>query len=163
MEDEIVIVDTREQRPWNFEAEEKKSGHKSRIVGSQVDTLDCGDYTLLNYEHCLRIERKMGFGELLGNMTPIAHKERFEREMEKLSQYKYKYIVIEGNINNDLLGMSPVQFKYAPPCSSVLRWLIEIHMKYGVVPIFAGDAGKRVVRNIFEMVVREECPSSKKK
>jgi hypothetical protein len=99
----------------------------------------------------------MGFGELLGTMTPIAHKDRFEREMEKLSNYKYKYIVIEGNVNNDLLGMSPVQFKHAPPCSAVLRWLIEIQMKYGVVPIFAGDAGKRVVRNIFEMVVRNEC------
>src|SRR5687767_11036915 len=104
MEDQIVLFDTREQRPWKFEVEEKKSGHKSRIVDCQCDTLDCGDYTLVNYQDVLRIERKAGFGELFNNMTPKANKDRFEREMEKLAKYKYKYIVVEANVNADMMG-----------------------------------------------------------
>ncbi len=152
-----IFVDTRENKPWCFEEEkEKKAGYKTRIIGCEIKTLKAGDYTLEGYEDVVIIEKKVGFGELLGNMTPVSHRERFEREMEKFSTFKYKYIVIEGNISNDILGMSPVQFKFAPPCSAVLRWLFDLQMKYGVTPIFAGDAGKKVVRNIFEMVVRNE-------
>lgn len=157
----VVKVDTREQKPWHFEEEKKKkAGYKSQIVGSEIVTLDCADYTLSGHEDLLRVEKKAGFGELFSNMTPKSNKERFEREMEKLAKYKYKYIVVEANLNNDMMGMSPVQFKYAPPCSAVLRWLLEIQMKYGVIPVFAGDSAKKVVRNIFEMVVRNECQKS---
>lgn len=153
----VVQQDTREQKPWIFEKEEKlKSGYKTQIVGQEIATLTEGDYKIKDSDLVV-IERKASFGEIFGNFSPVVHKERFEREMEKMAKYKYKYIVIEGNLNNDILGMSPVQFRQAPPCSAVLRWLLEIQIKYGVTPIFAGDAGKRVTRNIFEMVVRNEC------
>lgn len=153
----IIEFDTREKNPWLFETEDKpKSGYKSQVVGCELATLTEGDYRMKNSE-LIVIEKKAGFGELFGNFSPKANQERFEREMEKLQKFKYKYIVIEGNLSNDILGMSPVQFKYAPPASAILRWLLEIQMKYGVNFIFAGDSGKKVVRNIFEMVVRNEC------
>src|SRR6476620_5096422 len=101
-----VVRDTREKEDqgWIFEPEEKVAG-KIQILGTVETGLDAGDYTLLGYEDKIRIERKQGFCELFGNMSPKDHRERFEREMEKLRNIPYKYLIIEGMLTRDVLGM----------------------------------------------------------
>jgi hypothetical protein len=148
-----IIKDTREQQGWDFEEEEKKPG-KIRVKGTVVNMLDAGDYSVAGYEDIVRIERKFGIRELFGNMTPVANKERFEREMEKLSKIPYKYILIESNLSMDVMGLTVPQFFKSPPCSAVMKWLLELQMEYGVVPMFVGDSGKKVARTIFETVIR---------
>ena len=150
----IICIDSREQKPWMFDPEEKKSG-KTRILGSEIIALDAADYAIKGAEDLVRIERKAGFCELFGNMTPKDHKIRFENEMEKLRKVKHKYIVIEDSVSNDILGLSIPQSFKSPPLSVVYRWLFELQMEYGIVPIFAGNAGKRTARNIFEVVARK--------
>ena len=153
---EITIIrDTREHanNGWWFNEEEKKPG-RIRVTGTVSQALDAADYTVLGYEDVVRIERKAGICELFGNMIPVANRERFEREMEKLRDIPYKYIVIETNLNDDVLGLSVPQMFKGPTSSSVVKWLFELQMEYGVVPVFAGGCGKRVARYIFENAIR---------
>lgn len=154
MKDITVLVDSREQKPWQFDIEEPKSGYSTRITSSEVTGLDCGDYSVKGYEDLIRIERKMGFGELFNNMIPKTNKDRFEREMEKLQQIKYKYILIESNLSKDIMGLSVGQMFKGPPCSKVFRWLNEIEIKYGVHVNFVGDCGPKVARLIFDNVIK---------
>lgn len=151
--DMTIIRDTREQQGWTFEPEEKVAG-RIQVMGTQEQALDAGDYSLVGFEDQIRIERKQGFCELFGNMTPVEHKERFEREMEKLRDIPFKYLIVEANISRDVLGLSVPQMWKAPPTSAVLRWLTELEMEYGIRVIFAGDAGKRVARMVFDTFLR---------
>jgi hypothetical protein len=148
-----IIRDTREQLGWVFDPEEKQPS-KVQVLGTVTKTLDAGDYSIEGYEHLVRIERKAGFCELFGNMTPVAHKERFIREMEKLKDIPYKYLVIESVLSNDIFGLTIPQFYKSPPVSAVVRWVYELQMDYGIVPIFAGEAGKKTVRYLFETIMR---------
>lgn len=149
-----IIRDTREQKGWNFDPEEKVAG-KIQILGTEVGTLDAGDYTIKGMEHIVRIERKFGFCELFGNMTPVSNRERFEREMEKLRPIPYKYLVIESSINDDILGLSVPQIYKGPPGSAVLKWIFELQVEFGIIPVFTGSCGKRVVKQIFEAIIRK--------
>jgi hypothetical protein len=150
-----IIRDTREQEGWVFDPEEKRPG-KIQILGTVTQGLDAGDYSMIGYQHLLRIERKNGFCELFGNMTPKEHKDRFEREMEKLKSIPYKYLLIEGVLSSDILGLSVPQFYKGPPASAVIKWLLELQIDYGINVLFVGDAGKKVARYIFELVARRE-------
>ena len=75
--------------------------------------------------------------------------------MEKLRNIKHKYIIIEDNISNDLLSLTVPQIYRGPPGISVVRWLTELNIEYNVVPIFAGNAGKRIAKSIFDNIARK--------
>lgn len=157
MPKEITVrIDAREQTPWEFHKENKVgSSYKTIVSGSIVDSLDAADYSIVGYEHLVRIERKNGFQELFGNMMPKENKERFEREMEKLISIPHKYILIETNLNKDTLGMSIPQMYKGPPCNSIIKWLMNLQLQYGINWMFVGDCGKKVARTIFDEVVRK--------
>jgi hypothetical protein len=152
--DITIIRDTREQKGWDFPAEEKQAG-KIRIAGTIEQALDAGDYTIKGYEDLIRIERKYGFTELFGNLVPKEVQLRFEREMERLRPIPHKYIIIETSLSDDILGLSIPQMKFGPPASRIVKWLMEISLEYNVMPIFAGSCGKRVAKMIFDEVVRK--------
>jgi hypothetical protein len=150
-----VIMDTREQKGFEFFQEEKKPG-RCQCLGTVRECLDAGDYSIKGMENLIRIEKKYGFSELIGNMTPKESKERFEREMEKLKDIKYKYLVIESSLSDDLLCLSIPQIFRGPTMNVVLKWVFELQVKYNIVPIFAGPCAKRTIREIFEAVIRAE-------
>lgn len=157
MPKEIIIkTDSREQNPWMFPVETKESqkSKASMIIGSEVVGLNAADYTIKGFEDIIRIERKNGFGELFGNYSPKANRERFEREMDKLIDIKHKYILIETALNKDTLGLSVPQFKYGLPANVVFKWLIELQLQYGVHVMFVGDCGQKTARNIFEEIIK---------
>jgi hypothetical protein len=63
------------------------------------DTLECGDYTPIafdmpNDDYSLIIERKLSARELIGNIGK--NWERFQRELEKMSFYQNKFLVVCG-------------------------------------------------------------------
>jgi hypothetical protein len=149
-----VVRDTREKEGWIFEKEEKKPS-KFQLLDTVVGTLNAGDYSIKGMESEIIIERKNGLCELFGNMVPKEHKERFEREMERLQHIKHKYLIIESNLNRDIWGLSVQQFKFPIPCSKIVDWLIELEQEYGIRIWFVGDAGKKVVRKIFENFLRK--------
>lgn len=152
--DITIIKDSREQKGWEFEAE-KKTNSMAKIEGTVVEALNAADYAIKGYEDLLRIERKAGMCELFNNMMPSHNNDRFIREMEKLKDIKHKYIIVEDNLSNDVLSLSVPQMYKGPPSNTILRWLLEIQIDYGVHTIFAGNAGKRVARNLFDLIVRK--------
>lgn len=149
----IILTDNREQKPWFFEKETKaRSGYKSIITNCESATIDAADYTIKGYEDLIRIEKKAGFREIMGNYTPKENQERFVREMEKLKNVKHKYLVLETSLSNDIMGLSVQQMSV--PCSRLIDWIYSLEQEYGIVPIFAGDAGKKISRVLFEMVTK---------
>lgn len=149
-----IIRDTREKEGWFFDAEEKSSG-KVQILGTIVDTMKSGDYCIKGYEDLIVIERKKGLAEIFVNYMPKEHKERFENEMVRLLPFKHKYLIIETNLNQDLMGFSVPQLYKGPPSSKVVDWIFSLQRQFGIIPIFAGDSGKRIAKNLFKEVIKE--------
>lgn len=87
----IIIQDTREKNPLSFAF----YGYETTVA-----TLKTGDYTIEGYEEIVAIERKKSTSELANNLGK--HRDRFEREMERLSEFEHKYIVCEFT-ESDLL------------------------------------------------------------
>lgn len=79
-----IVTDTREQLNLDF------TGFKDvEVVRTK---LDAGDYSLVGYESLITFERK-SVQDLVG--TLIGGHERFLRELERMQDYKEKYILIE--------------------------------------------------------------------
>jgi len=136
-----VVVDTREQQPLLFE-------------NMIYKPLPAGDYTagypvegrLLTFEKVIAIERKQ-----VPELFTICGKERerFERELEKLSHLQYKYVVVEGNVGD----LAKEIYSYVTPkvvLCSICSWMI----KYNIPFIFAGRSAKSVVYKLLEFFIK---------
>lgn len=139
---------------WTFAAEEKEAG-KVRILGTTEDSMDAADYSIVGYEDLVRIERKQNFTELIGNFINKDNRIRFENELEKLRKVKFKYLVIESDLNADMMGLSVPQFNHGPPISRITNMIWEYQLEYGIIPVFAGSCGKRIASQIFKNVARK--------
>jgi len=151
-----VIRDTREQKHYGWVFDQQSSDQKPpRCDGTIVETLQTGDYSLVGYTDIFAIERKADFSELWGNYSKDK-RPNFEAEMERMSQYKYAYILIESIITPDIMKLSPPQFAKGVPGKSLIQWLIGLTVKYNVNIIPVGACGHRMARMIFGEVVRAE-------
>jgi DNA excision repair protein ERCC-4 len=122
----IVVIDSREQRPYRFDE-------------AVVKLLPSGDYSLLGYEERVAIERK---SKKDAYASLGRGRERFEREVERLSRFEYAAIVVEASLK----GFSRLNPKTA--INSLLAWSV----KHGVFVFFAGDRlhGHAVTRCLLE-------------
>lgn len=151
-----VIRDTREQEGygWTFNAH-FPDRRPPRCEGMIIDTLQTGDYSLVGYTDILAIERKSDFSELWGNYSS-KKRPAFEDEMERMSQIRHSYIIIESSLTPDIMELSPPQFTKGVPGKSLIRWLMYLSVKYGVHIIPAGACGRKIAQMICEEVVRVE-------
>ena len=151
MQEFKIIKDTREQKGWNFLPDQKPKNPK--CLGMVSKKLDCGDYSVQGLEDLCVIERKVGFTELINNMTPKSSKVRFEKEMDKMLPITYKYILVETNLTQDLIKSSTPQSRV--PYKVVLDWIFDINLKYGVNVMFVGDCGEEVALRLFRKIVEK--------
>jgi ERCC4-type nuclease len=86
-----VLIDTREQAPFDFTA------YPNWIAGQSVATLPTGDYTVSGLESVMALERK-SLNDLVS--TLMHNRERFIRECERLAEYRYKAIIIEASFED---------------------------------------------------------------
>jgi ERCC4-type nuclease len=115
----VVVVDSREQRPYTFEA-------------AVVRPLPTGDYSIEGYEHRIAIERK----SKADAYSSLGHKRgRFEREMERLSRLEYPAIVIEASLKDFLRAPEFSRMSARSAIKSLLAWSV----KYRIGVFFAGD------------------------
>lgn len=151
-----VIRDTREQdgHGWVFDAHNSER-RPPRCEGTIVDTLKTGDYSLVGYTDILTIERKFAFSELWSNYSS-QKRSAFEEEMDRMSNIKHAYIIIESLLTPDIMELSPPQFTKGVPGKSLIRWLMHLSAKYGVKILPAGQCSKKIAQIIFEEVVRAE-------
>lgn len=96
LRDMVIVVDTREQRPFRF------SNTEILVVTS---TLATGDYSLRGFTDRVCVERKE-YGDFLGCVARQRH--RFMAEMERLAVIPHRLLVIETDYSNIASGNHPI-------------------------------------------------------
>lgn len=112
----VIVVDTREQLPFPF-----PDG-----VETVRGTLRSGDYSVKGLEDKVAVERK-SLTDLYGSVT--RGRERFEREIQRLSELEYAMVVIEASWV-DLIRNPPPRTEVKP--RSVVATIIAWEHRYGV-------------------------------
>lgn len=117
----IILTDTREQMPYRF-------------PNTKICTLEYGDYTVeyegKSYLDKICIERKGSMSELFS--LSGTGRERFCRELEKMKDVKFKYMLIES----DYLSIVNDQPPGLLPASNVYATIFSFMIKYQITPLF---------------------------
>ena len=120
-----ILVDSREQRPFNFE-------HERYDVQIQPGTLTVGDYSLAGLQDKVAVERK-SLPDLLGCLG--RERERFERELQRGAALDAFAVVVEGSWSDLANGNFRSQFNPHAACQSVLAFM----SRYRLPVLFAGS------------------------
>lgn len=127
-----IIIDTREQTPWAFDP---------AAVDATIGTLSTGDYALEG-DGAFGIERK-SLEDFLGTIS--SGWERFERELERMSQWVAKVIIVEGDYDTCCFSLegeslqAPQHRHFMLSPQFVEKRVAELTLRC-VSVIFAGDA-----------------------
>jgi ERCC4-type nuclease len=157
----VIIRDTREKNPWLFDADPE-------IDSVIVKKLDVGDYSIEGLERIVAIERKAGADELYTNFGNAASRQRFRREMDRSKGIKYRFIIIEQDLETLL---NPASYyvnqrrtnKFVPsmPPAVVVKELIDIALEYDVHVIFAGRKAQSYAKRILLKVYKHHVGNPK--
>jgi ERCC4-type nuclease len=139
-----VVIDTREQRPWDFR----------QLTPIKIEALPAGDYSIVGHETEIALERKSLQDYV--NCSVVEYSGRFGAELDKLADYDFAAIVVEADIRD--VHLHRYHSKVAP--TAVLSRAASITATRGIPVIFAGshvhaaDFGHRLLRRWFEHRVR---------
>jgi ERCC4-type nuclease len=90
-----VVIDTREQQPYEFRGiiADAKAKRAEMIVPTVRKALNSGDYSIVGLENRVAVERKSkeDFYNTIGQ-----GRERFIRELERLNQFDSAIVVVEA-------------------------------------------------------------------
>ena len=147
-----VIIDSREQQPWSFTS--------SSVEKTIVKKLDTGDYSIEGLEDLLCIERKQSVAELATNITS----DRFERELERMSMFKYKFLLLEFDyykIDQYPEGSDIPKRLWDKICISgsfIMKRLSDIQIKYDIHVIMCGNTqyAEYIAYNIMKRVYESQ-------
>ena len=120
-----ILVDSREQRPFNFE-------HERYDVQIQPGTLTVGDYSLRGLEDKVAVERK-SLPDLVQCLC--RERERFERELQRGAALDAFAVVIEAGWTDLAGGNFRSQLNPHAACQSTLAFMA----RYRVPFLFAGS------------------------
>ena len=123
MSEFVIVIDTREQRPYGF------TEYNCKL---RRNCLKTGDYSIEGYESSICVERKSkeDLYQSLGN-----GRKRFKKEFQRMAEYEYRALVIEATLQ-DL--MIPPNYS-SMAASSVINSVISWGIRYGVQVYFAGS------------------------
>lgn len=128
--DFTIIVDTREQTPWEFE--------NYTTANKKLDT---GDYSIEGLQDIFAIERKRTVSEIANNVT----EPRFKDFLSRLEKFKHKFILLEFTLNNVMdypVGSTvPKRMWHTLKITNkyILKYLTEINIKYNIHTIYCGN------------------------
>lgn len=129
IDDFTVIIDTREQLPWEF-----------ALHATAKRKLDTGDYSIDGLEHLLCIERKKSVAEIANN---IAEK-RFKDVLDRMSKMQYPFMLFEFDLEDIYtfpVGSDiPKKLWDSLKISSnyILKYITQIQLNYNVHILFCG-------------------------
>ncbi len=126
-EDFNIIVDTREQQPWNF-----------KTYGTVSQKLDTGDYSIEGLENLVAIERKKSVNEFATNIT----EKRFKDWVERLGNVEFAFVLLEFGLEDVLrypAGSSIPKkmwnkIKISP--NFIIKNLLDLQLKYNIKVLF---------------------------
>lgn len=121
----VVLVDTREQRGYDFLSQ-------AGDVETKKATLPIGDYSILGFENKVAIERK-SLADLI--MCLGTERERFAREMLKASALESFAVVVEANWQQILDGKYRSNLNPASAVASIQAFM----SRYRVPFFFTGN------------------------
>lgn len=125
-----IVVDNREKLPYTFDGMKGPSPHRQKIiVDSFRGHLETGDYAItsqISGPLSIRIERKT-LVDLFATLG--SHRERFEREHERLAEFKRAVIIIEADWRT-IINDPPERSRLNP--NSVFGTSTSWFVKYGV-------------------------------
>ncbi len=129
-----IIIDSREQRPYSFQNIQPEPPE------TVTQGLKTGDYSIVNLEDKVCVERK-SLTDLFGSVG--TGRERFEREMMRMSEMDYAALVIEANLSS-IFTNPPGRSKMNP--RAVFRTLISWSQKYNVYmwPVWNREGAEKV-------------------
>ena len=120
-----IHVDSRDQRPFNFE-------HERYDVQIQPGTLTVGDYSLVGLQDKVAVERK-SLPDLLGCLG--RERERFVKELQRGQALDAFAVVVEGSWSDLANGNFRSQLNPHAACQSTLAFMA----RYRVSFLFAGS------------------------
>lgn len=125
-----VIIDTREQQPWEFE----RCATASR-------KLDTGDYSVEGLEDILCIERKKSVSEIANNVT----EKRFKDVIDRMTKYQHAFLILEFDLED--IYRYPIgsnvpkhmwdKIKISP--GFIIKNLLELQILHNIKVLFCGD------------------------
>jgi ERCC4-type nuclease len=122
-----VLIDTRERLPYQL-------NYPNWLAGTASTALKTGDYSIAGYEDRISLERKT-LQDMVGSL--MQGRERFLREMDRLSLFRHKCVLIEatrGQVKTPYHFAEQVQ---AHP-NGIIGSLDAIATKYGIQIVY-GD------------------------
>jgi DNA excision repair protein ERCC-4 len=121
----IILVDTREQRPFSFDA----------FSGATTESaaLPVGDYSLPGFEDRAAIERK-SLDDLVGCLMG-SNRERFERELARGRHYDLFAVIVEASLDDLAQG----RYKSEMKAHSAAQSLFAFQVRYRLSIIWAGN------------------------
>jgi hypothetical protein len=145
-----VVRDTKEHEGHGWEWRASKY-----CSGTQCQSLATGDYTLAGLpEDYFVIERKGSVGEWAKNVV----EKRFERELVRLDNFIYPFIILEFSVYDILnypigSGIPKYRWKYLRVRGPfILQRTMEIMTDHKVKILFCGDKGKDVAVQLFKRI-----------
>lgn len=136
----VVLIDSREQAPWQFHninTDTPGKPPKPLVVRTRIATLRTGDYSIEKAHaaaqgrpgtpHACAIERK-SLADLWGTLG--AGRDRFERELQRLSQLDRAAVIVESSWL-EILGNAPghpaelSRLTRKAVLHSIIAWQIE--------------------------------------
>lgn len=133
-----IVCDTREQRPFEFPD-----------VETVRKTLKSGDYSIEGYENKIAVERK-SITDLFG--TVGKGRQRFIRELERLSKLDYAALVVESDWYG-IFRTPPIRSKMSPKSifGSLIAWSMRYNLHLHMCPNreFAEKATLRILERYF--------------
>jgi len=127
-----IVVDTREQTPYEFSLKTVRSALKA------------GDYSLEGYEAVMAVERK-GLADLFSCLGGA--KKRFKQQLARLARLRKSALVVDAEVREVLAGYQYSQL----PGEEALARLISYTSEWGIPVYFAGRRGAVVAA----MLLRE--------
>jgi ERCC4-type nuclease len=112
-----ILIDTREQRALRFAPD--------LGVDCGAATLPAGDYSVRGFTHLIALERK-SVSDLVQTLTK--GRERFENELDILTEYRWKAILVEGRRGDVEAGI----YRSLATPQSIIGSLRAIWMRWGV-------------------------------
>jgi ERCC4-type nuclease len=130
-----ILIDGREKAPYRFTGLQADAAQQRRplIVPTRWEHLATGDYTIDGSQDQVAVERK-SLDDLFTTLG--SHRERFEREHQRLAAMRRAIVVIEATWW-DVIHWPPERSRLNP--KTVFRTAVSWQVRYGVPWITAVD------------------------
>lgn len=162
----VIEIDTREQRPYEFEAIKADIPFKTRLR-----TLKTGDYATSREDAfdgwpdiednaklmaTVAVVERKSLADLYG--TVGGGRVRFQAEIERMALYGYAAIVIEAPLDHILRPGPYLKFRTRLHPRSVIGSLIAWQQRFGIHiwPVASRRMGEQLTHRLLERWVRDQ-------